>query len=101
MLRRLLEIYILVISMLRSSNLKLAQTQGCLQHAFASMSKVRKHNQNKGKPREAMTANSVIQGSLALCYEYSLNLERLKEHDSHPYLKYVFLLVRKGRLRGF
>lgn len=48
-----------------------------------------------------MTANSVIQGSLALCYEYSLNPERLKEHNSHLYLKYAFLLVRKGRLRGF
>lgn len=48
-----------------------------------------------------MTASSVLQGSLALWHEGSLNLERLKGHDSHPYLKCAFLLVWKSRLRDF
>lgn len=46
MLRELLEINIQVISMLRYSNLKLAETEGrsCLQYPFASKSKLEKHN---------------------------------------------------------
>jgi len=100
MLRRLLEINIQVISMLRYSDLKLAETQGrsCLQYPFASKSTLGKHNENNGKTREAMTANRVIQGSLTVSY---MNLERLKRCDSCSYLKYVIFLVRKERLRDY